>query len=349
MSKNRKYSYEEMKKLENTIINNIRILKYKGHYINPNSNNDKRKRHWFKIQCMICNRIPEIEVSYDHLKQEKRNLSCGCLSPQKPYLKSHHLDKQIFYNKWIAMNNRCHNPFDNNFINYGAKGIFVSNEFRRIDNKDILTQNDLNLHASRYFNFEKYLLELLKMQNYSLDDIKKYNLSIDRIDFLKGYERENLRWATPKEQSKNQSSSYFKYKEKYIHYSLLEEFLNIKHYALLERANKLDKNLEDFLINDYKRFNEMEFDRYLSNYKNKSKLEPLLIKNEISHYLIFNFIIKKIRKHWKSIYNVLILLIQGKKYEYIYHKDEKVTLKNKIHISSLNSKEYFISKPIYKK
>ena len=72
------------------------------------------------------------------------------------------------------MNKRCHKPYSDGFDQYGLKGITVCDRWRQ------------------------------SFQNF-YDDMgeRPDGKSLDRIDGLKGYDPENCRWATPKEQSEN--------------------------------------------------------------------------------------------------------------------------------------------------
>ena len=76
------------------------------------------------------------------------------------------------------MKQRCFNPKDNGYKNYGARGISVFSDW--ID------------------NFESYELYIM-----SLDYAMKYGYTVDRIDTNKNYEPGNLRWASCSVQNSN--------------------------------------------------------------------------------------------------------------------------------------------------
>lgn len=76
------------------------------------------------------------------------------------------------------MMNRCHNPNNKRYKDYGQKGIIVCDEWRG--------------------NFKQFLKDMGKCPD---------GFQIDRIDNSKGYSKENCRWASPKENMQNRNIS----------------------------------------------------------------------------------------------------------------------------------------------
>ena len=78
------------------------------------------------------------------------------------------------YNSWVNMVSRCHKPYSAKYPNYGAKGIFVCDAWRN--------------------SFADFLKDMGE---------RPPNTTIDRIDGTKGYDKENCRWASIKDQQRN--------------------------------------------------------------------------------------------------------------------------------------------------
>lgn len=85
------------------------------------------------------------------------------------------------YKRWRAMINRCYNKNHTYYYNYGGRGITVCEEWR----------NSYNCFCK-----------------WANDNGYKEGLTLDRIDNNKGYSPENCRWATKKQQGRNQRTNH---------------------------------------------------------------------------------------------------------------------------------------------
>lgn len=127
----------------------------------------------FECQCLCGNRITALGKSL----RGGNTRSCGCKQREAAgsLRRSHGLSKTVEYRIWKGMKDRCYNPNDEEFVNYGGRGIAVCDEW----------VND----------FERFLKDVGPRPS--------PELTIDRIDNNIGYRPGNVRWATRADQVRN--------------------------------------------------------------------------------------------------------------------------------------------------
>lgn len=111
-------------------------------------------------------------------------ISCGCHKDEifKKSITKHGKSKTKIYKVWHAIMQRCFNKNCDAYINYGGRGISVSDDWK---------------------DFEIFFDEFGKFA--------EKGKSIDRINNELGYSIENCRWATPAEQNVNKrTTAYYK-------------------------------------------------------------------------------------------------------------------------------------------
>ncbi len=104
--------------------------------------------------------------------------SCGCL------VTIHGQTKNKLYSTWSGQKDRCQNPNSRIWKHYGGRGIKICETWSN--------------------NFSEWLDYIQKLPHFG-----ELDRSLDRIDNNKGYEPENLRWATKTEQSNNKRNNVF--------------------------------------------------------------------------------------------------------------------------------------------
>ena len=99
----------------------------------------------------------------------------------KETMTTHGMSYSSEYNTWKSMKQRCENPKNTHYKNYGARGIGVCKEW-----------------SDSFENFYK------DMGN---KPTKKHTL--ERVDNSSGYSPKNCRWATSSEQNRNKRGNVF--------------------------------------------------------------------------------------------------------------------------------------------
>jgi hypothetical protein len=140
----------------------------------------RNKRTWSVVKC-DCGKIKEVLVS--SLNRDKGTKSCGCLQSEiaklnKGGIVKHGMCGSPIYHAWSAMIQRCTNNNSPYYKNYGGRGIKV---------------------CDRWLKFENF--------HDDMKDKPSKKLTLERIDNEKGYFKENCRWATMQEQSRNKRNT----------------------------------------------------------------------------------------------------------------------------------------------
>ena len=115
-------------------------------------------------------------IKYGNIK------SCGCIAKE---LQENAIVYKRIYKVFRGMIERCYNPKNKNFKNYGGRGITICEEWKKDPRKfiDWAYKNGYNEKA------------------------KKWECTIDRIDVNGNYEPNNCRWVDMKIQAKNKRRS----------------------------------------------------------------------------------------------------------------------------------------------
>ncbi len=140
---------------------------------------DKNKFNNIIWECK-CDCGNTVNILSGNLRKKGHTTSCGCYKIKN---QTHHsMHKTRFYNIWRQMKSRCLSKCNDNYKDYGGRGITVCDRWLEFIN----------------FKEDMYESYLLHVKLYGEKDT-----SIDRENNNKGYSKDNCRWATCKVQANN--------------------------------------------------------------------------------------------------------------------------------------------------
>lgn len=172
-----------------------------------------------KIVLCRCKCGKEVEKNAKHVVYGDIK-SCGCIKKIYKSRLTHGGSRSVEYDAWWNMKERCNNPLNIGYKNYGARGIIVCNEW-------------IN-------SFETFIKDM--------GNKPSPVHSIDRINVNKNYEPGNCRWATNKEQMRNRTDTrYIEYNGEKLCVAEWAEKLNINYDTLHSRIQRGRLSIEDCL------------------------------------------------------------------------------------------------------
>jgi len=157
--------------------------------------------------------------SGDNLRENK-SLSCGCerKNTLKEIRTTHSMTGTRIYNIWGHMIQRCNNPKNKHYKEYGERGINI---------------------CSKWLNFQNFYKDMGKSYK---EHCKKYgekDTTIDRVSVNGNYEPSNCRWATRKTQSNNTRANHFiTYNNETLTMAQMAEKYNLPKGTLSSRLNR---------------------------------------------------------------------------------------------------------------
>lgn len=174
---------------------------------------DKKRRSYWLCCCECGNKTV---VRKDCLTTGNTK-SCGCFN-SKCRIKPNSNRKHKLYRVYYSMRERCHNPNDKQYFNYGARGIKLCDEW-----------------LSSYDAFYEWALS----HGY------KEGLTIDRRDNNQGYSPDNCRWITQAEQTNNtRRNKWITFNGKTLNIEQWAKEININPVTLWHRLNSLNWSVE---------------------------------------------------------------------------------------------------------
>lgn len=175
-----------------------------------------RRELWCSCACSCGNTR---DVLYGRLTSGNTK-SCGCLHAEsvKVNCLKHGKRHSKAWHVWAQMLQRCHNPRNKAYPNYGGRGITVDDSWR---------------------DFSRFLFDMGE---------PAVGMTLDRLDNDKGYSKENCRWASRIAQANNKRNNRIvEFNGRGLTVAQWSRELGIRASMISDRISKLRWNAHDAL------------------------------------------------------------------------------------------------------
>ena len=196
--------------LSNRKFNRLTVLTYVG-------------RDWLGNNLWLCCcECGKFKIIRGTSLKKKNTQSCGCLHKEKTSKINykHGMYKSREYKSWGGSINRCYNLQNEEYVNYGGRGIAVCEEWRG--------------------SFEAFYRDMGE---------RPRGTSLERIDVNGPYSRENCKWGTSEEQASNKRNNVLiTHNGKTQNMKQWAKEMGFKYDTLWKRFNNKDWPLGDLFI-----------------------------------------------------------------------------------------------------
>lgn len=143
-------------------------------------NTGKRNRHFYLVKCSYCGK--EFSIRSDTLRKA---YSCGCVKAEiaTRNVVKNHKHKQSgtrIYHEWQGIKDRCTNPNNSRYKNYGGRGIKM---------------------------YEDWVNDFTAFREWALAHGYRDDLTIERIDVNGNYEPSNCTYTSTYYQNRNRTTN----------------------------------------------------------------------------------------------------------------------------------------------
>ena len=167
--------------LTGQVYERLTVIKRVDDYISPSGS------HQVQWLCK-CKCGKEVIVTGNNLKNGNSK-SCGCYNRELlPKINStHNASNTRLYHIWTCMKDRCYNPKNKKYKDYGGRGIIICDEWI----------NDFEAFANWAYD------------NGYIENVSRGECTIDRIDVNGNYCQQNCRWVNQKVQTNNKRNNHY--------------------------------------------------------------------------------------------------------------------------------------------
>ena len=167
--------------LTGQVYERLTVIKRVDDYISPSGS------HQVQWLCK-CKCGKEVIVTGNNLRKGNSK-SCGCYNRELlPKINStHNASNTRLYHIWTCMKDRCYNPKNKKYKDYGGRGIIICDEWI----------NDFEAFANWAYD------------NGYIENVSRGECTIDRIDVNGNYCQQNCRWVNQKVQTNNKRNNHY--------------------------------------------------------------------------------------------------------------------------------------------
>lgn len=197
---------------------------------------NKSKKWICKCDCGTTKEIRSSDLRFGKVT------SCGCRKDEKTSerFKKHGMSGTLIYDVWRSIKQRCYNPRNKDFPNYGGRGILMDPQWK----EDFTT-----------------------FHHWAVSNGYREGLTIERVDPNGNYEPSNCSWIENEEQANNRRNSIrYEYQGQSLTIRELSEKLNMNYNTLRDYLRNKKMSVEEVINKKHKQKRMINNDRIFTRF-----------------------------------------------------------------------------------